>query len=522
MVVADGQVYRVDDKGVVHVAGDALTTPFAAVTFFAPDETVALHASFSCAQLQSYLDTLLPAANVPYAIRVSGNFPQLTVRSEPAQQKPYPPLADALAGQVVFKHHDITGSLIGFRLPDYLAGANVAGYHFHFIGADKQVGGHVLDCTTDAVTVAVDAIDDIQMDLPQQDAFRQATAPASASVQAGAKPLVVFGAYGTAIEEPWNQVVHRALLAAQEAGAIRYSYADKIGYTGDMGGVLRKAIAEVKPDMIFGDASGNETAVRKVAQEHPEIAFVFGSAEAPSAPNLSVFDSWTQEPAYLSGMLAGGLTKSNVVGVVAGFPEASVNRVVNAFSAGAEAVNPHVEVRTAFINSWFDPQAAGDAARAQIEAGADVIFGERTGAIEEAAAHGVYAIGNIMNQHDAAPDYVVSSVVWNMTPTVAYVIKQVRNGSYSAQDLSDFGTMAAGGAELAPINQQVAGGIPSALSAQIQAQRAAIISGRFQVPVDDSEPPASSKAAALGVFYRPAIHLIVCTTVFCGPASSIR
>ncbi|MCB0096994.1 MAG: acetolactate decarboxylase, partial [Caldilineaceae bacterium] len=490
MVMADGEVYRIDEQGVVRIADDDATTPFAAVTFFEAEETTTLQGVFTCAQLQGYLDARLPRHDVPYALRVEGAFSNLTVRSVPAQQTPYPPLADALAGQVIFEKQNIRGALIGFRLPDYLAGVNVAGYHFHFISDDRQIGGHVLDCTTDAVTVSADDIADIQVDLLQHDIFNPSTT-AVPNTQQDVEPLLVFGAYGTSVEEPWNQAIHRALLAAEEADDIRYSYVEQVGFSGQLDQVLRTAIAERSPAIIVGDTFGNEAAVTAIAQEHTEIAFVFGSDQGPRAPNLSVFDSWIHEPAYLAGMLAGGLTQTNVIGVVAGYPEGSVNRVVNAFSAGAAEINPQAQVRTTFINSWFDAQAAAAAAQTQITDGADVIFGERSGVIAAAANAGVYAIGNMIDQRDEAPDAVVSSVVWNMRPAIDYVIAQVRNGSYTAQNLIDFSTLAVGGAQLAPLNRDVSGSIPDELAAQIEVKAAEIVNGHFVVPVDSREPAAN-------------------------------
>lgn len=316
-----------------------------------------------------------------------------------------------------------------------------------------------------------------------------ATQPAAAE-----GPLVVFGAYATAIEEPWDGVIHTALQKAQDEGQITYSYTDDIGYAGDMERVLREVAEENKPAIIFGDAFGNEEAVRRVAADYPEIAFVFGSGGGPVEPNFSVFDNWIHEPAYLSGMLAGGLTKSNTIGVVGGLPVPEVNRIVNAFIAGAREVNPEVEVKTSFINSWFDPAAAKEAALAQIDAGADVLFAERFGVIEAAAENGLYAFGNMSDQKELAPEHVVSSPVWHMEPTVQYIIKQVGAGAYTAQDLKDFSMVAKGGASLAPINEAVTGGIPAELLEQVKAKEEAIKGGIFRVDITESQPPASSKA----------------------------
>jgi len=148
--------------------------------------------------------------------------------------------------------------------------------------------------------------------------------------------LKVFGAFATPIEEPWDGVIHAALNKAKDAGTIDYEYNENIGYSGDMERILREVADQKKPDIIFGDAFGNEEAVRRVAADYPKIAFVFGSGLGPSNPNTSVFDNWIHEPAYLCGMLAGGLTKSGTIGVVGGYPVPEVNRLVNAFIAGAK------------------------------------------------------------------------------------------------------------------------------------------------------------------------------------------
>lgn len=318
--------------------------------------------------------------------------------------------------------------------------------------------------------------------------------PAPAESQTPAdSTMLVYGAYATAIEEPWDGVIHAALNKAQADGKITYKYTDDIGYAGDMERVLREVAEKEKPAVIFGDAFGNEEAVRRVAKDYPAIAFVFGSGGGPAEPNFSVFDNWIHEPAYLSGMLAGGLTKSNVVGVVGGFPVPEVNRIVNAFVAGVKEVNPDVDVKTTFINSWFDPAAAKEAALAQVDAGADVLFAERFGVIEAAAEKGLYAFGNMSDQTSLAPQNVVSGPVWNMQPTVDYIISQVKAQAYTAQDLKDFSMFAKGGATLAPINTNVTGGVPQALLDQVQAKEEAIKSGLFRVDISESQPPASSK-----------------------------
>lgn len=297
-----------------------------------------------------------------------------------------------------------------------------------------------------------------------------------------------FGAFATPIEEPWVGVIHTALQKAANEGKIRYEFTDDIGYAGDMERVLREVAEKQKPTAIFGDAFGNEEAVRRVAKDYPEIAFVFGSGLGPAEPNMAVFDNWIHEPAYLCGLIAGGVTKSNVIGVVGGYPVPEVNRIVNAFINGVKEVNPDAKVLVTFINSWFDPAAAKEAALAQVDAGADVLFAERFGVIEAAVENGLLAFGNMSDQYELGPGHVLTGPVWNMTPTVEYVIKQIEAGTFTAQDLKDFSMVAKGGAYLAPFHGMESK-IPDNILSLVKQRDEEIKNGLFRVDIEE-EPPA--------------------------------
>lgn len=300
------------------------------------------------------------------------------------------------------------------------------------------------------------------------------------------KPLV-YGAFATPIEEPWDGVIHQALQKAADAGKITYEHQDNIGYSGDMEKVLRDIANTKKPAAIFGDAFGNEEAVRRVAKDFPKIAFVFGSGGGPAEPNVSVFDNWIHEPAFLCGMLAGGLTKSNIIGVVGAMPVPEVNRIVNAFKAGMKEINPNAKLKITFINSWFDPAAAKEAALAQIGSGADVLFAERFGVVEAAASKNLFVFGNMSDQNSLAPNFVVSGPVWDMTPTVDYVLKEIASGTFTAQDLKDFSMVAKGGASLAPFHG-LESKIPADLLKKVQDREQQIKSGLFRVDIAEAAP----------------------------------
>jgi len=314
-------------------------------------------------------------------------------------------------------------------------------------------------------------------------------APTATTAPTGSELPLFYGAYATPIEEPWDGVIHAALQKAAADGKIRYEYTDNIGYAGDMERVLREIATNQKPAAILGDAFGNEEAVRRVAAEFPAIAFAFGSGVGPAEPNMAVFDNWIHEPAYLSGMIAAGVSKSHIIGVVGGFPVAEVNRIVNAFIDGAKSINPDTKVIVTFINSWFDPAAAKEAALAQVDAGADVLFAERFGVIDAAKEKGLLAFGNMSDQNSPAPETVITGPVWNMTPTVDFLVAQVKAGSFTAMDLKDFSMIGKGGASLAPYHGMESK-IPADILTKVTDTEKQIKDGLFRVDIKE-EPPVS-------------------------------
>lgn len=309
---------------------------------------------------------------------------------------------------------------------------------------------------------------------------------------------LVYGVFATPLEEPWDGAIHAALEEAQDDGEIVYKYVDDVATSDAMERTLRDIATNEKPDAIMGDAFAAEEAVRKVAAEFPEIPFAFGSGEDPVEPNMSVFDNWLQDPAYLAGMLAGGLTTSNTIGVVAAMPIPEVNRIVNGFVFGVKEINPKATVKVSFINSFFDPAAAKQAATAQVAAGADVLFAEREGVIAAAEEADIPVIGMMVDQEEDAPGHVVTSLLWHMRPTVDAVVAQATSEP-AAADLGEYSFMKDGGSELAEINTDVVGGVPEELIGLVEEREAGIMDGSLVTPVDESEPKSSIKVGTVEV-----------------------
>jgi len=158
MIVYDGRVYQAKSDGTVIVAPDKETTPFAIVTYFDRDFAYTTDKPMNYTMLTDYLTASFPSKNTVYAVRISGTFPAVKVRSIPEQHEPYPSLVTAAANQSVFSFSNIRGTVIGFYLPGYMNGLNMPGYHLHFISDDRKSGGHILDFEAEAnTTIELDA-----------------------------------------------------------------------------------------------------------------------------------------------------------------------------------------------------------------------------------------------------------------------------------------------------------------------------------------------------------------------------
>ena len=171
MIALDGDYYQVKADGVAYPVQGNMTAPFAAVTRFEVDQTAALENAGNFTELARQLDRHLPSPNAFYALRIDGTFPYVQTRSVPAQEKPYPRLAEAVKNQSVFNFTNVTGSVVGIWAPEFAKGVNVPGYHLHFITEDRKAGGHILDIQVANATAQVDVTAGFAMQLPSSGDF---------------------------------------------------------------------------------------------------------------------------------------------------------------------------------------------------------------------------------------------------------------------------------------------------------------------------------------------------------------
>ncbi|MCR6633691.1 BMP family protein [Devosia sp.] len=287
------------------------------------------------------------------------------------------------------------------------------------------------------------------------------------------------------VEQQWASRLHNALVAAKDRGEIDYVYSENISNT-DYERVMRE-YAEQGVQLIVGEAFGVEQPARAVASEYPEISFLMGSSLPPVEPNFATFDNFIHEPSYLTGIVAGLKTESNKIGMVGGYAIPEVNRLMNAFKAGALSVNPDVTFSVSFINSWYDPPKAKEAAFAMVDAGADILYAERFGVSDAAKERGILAIGNVIDTSADYPGTILASALWHGEPMIDKAIADVKAGSFTASDYGIYAFMEYGGSSA--VYDEALAGVDAVAAAK--AKEAEIIAKTFTVEIDDTEPTST-------------------------------
>lgn len=287
------------------------------------------------------------------------------------------------------------------------------------------------------------------------------------------------------VEQQWASRLHNALVAAKDRGEIDYVYSENVTNT-DYERVMRE-YAEQGVALMVGEAFGVEQPARAVAADYPDIKFLMGSSLPPVEPNFATFDNFIHEPSYLTGMIAGAKTETNKIGMVGGYAIPEVNRLMNAFMAGALSVNPEVKFSVSFINSWYDPPKAKETAFAMVDAGADILYAERFGVSDAAKERGILAIGNVIDTAADYPGTILASALWHGEPMIDKAIADVKAGSFTASDYGIYAFMEHGGSS-AVYDEALAG---AEAVAAAKAKEAEIVAGTFTVEINDAEPAST-------------------------------
>jgi basic membrane protein A len=226
--------------------------------------------------------------------------------------------------------------------------------------------------------------------------------------------------------------------------------------------------------LIIGTSFGYMDPMVKVAGEFPNVAFVHISG-FKRAKNLATAFGRIEQPRYLTGLVAGSMTKSNIIGYVAAHPIPEVVRGINAFTLGVRAVNRKATVHVVWSNTWYDPGQEKEAAESLLSVGADVLaqHQDSPATIQAAAGKGKYAVGYNSDMSKFGPKTFLTAPVWDWGPMYVYFAKKVAAGAFTGEDV--WWGMDKGIVDIAPIGPMV----PASVKAAVMAKRTAMIAGKF-------------------------------------------
>lgn len=272
--------------------------------------------------------------------------------------------------------------------------------------------------------------------------------------------------------------------AVAAMSGVTTSYVESVPEGADAERIIRNMAAKGYK-IIFTTSYGYMDPTLKVAGEFPDTVFMHCSGYK-TAPNMGAYFGRMYQARYLTGMVAGSMTKSNILGYVAAFPIPEVIRGINAFALGAQKVNPKAEVRVVWTKTWYDPATEKEAAKSLLDVGADVIaqHQDSPGPQEAAQEKGVFSIGYNSDMSAFAPKSHLTSAVWNWGVYYTDVVARVRAGTWKSG--ADWWGMDKGVVDLAPFGPMV----PREVQDQVLAAKAELAAGRdavFAGPVADQK-----------------------------------
>ena len=220
--------------------------------------------------------------------------------------------------------------------------------------------------------------------------------------------------------------------------------------------------------------------IEEVAPNYPDVIFMWGGGDRKIAQNTGIYFGRMYEGRYLSGMVAGAMTKTNKIGYAAAIPIPEVIRGIDAFARGVDSVNPEAKIYVEWINEWYAPIHEKEVTESLIDKGCDIItnHSDSYAPAEAAEKRGVYFISYHSDLRAFAPDVFLTGVVWNWALVMTDIIEAVHDGSWSEYPDQDWWYgLADGGVKLAPYSDLV----PDEVINTVDERKQMIISGNFQI-----------------------------------------
>jgi basic membrane protein A len=310
----------------------------------------------------------------------------------------------------------------------------------------------------------------------------------SAIAAATKTPLKVgFITVGPVTDWGWNYAHNEGRLYLEKnlPQQVQTTVVEKIPESAEVERVMEKLIAQGNR-LIFSTSYGYLEPALRVAKRHSDVV-IMQAARPATANNLGSYVGSLYEAMYVSGIVAGRMTKKNNVGFVAAHPVPIILQYINAFTLGAHSVNPKVTVHVTWTNSWSDPPTEAEAAKGLIEAGADVIGvvqDSPTAVVQTAEKEGAYSIGNHADLNKFAPKGWLTGGKWNWGPYYVKVANSVIANTW--KPASDSLGMKDGAIELSSFGPSV----PKSVQQEATAARKKIVQGEliiFKGPLKDRD-----------------------------------
>jgi simple sugar transport system substrate-binding protein len=263
-----------------------------------------------------------------------------------------------------------------------------------------------------------------------------AAAPASVAAASApkAEPLKIAFAYlGTAGDHGWTYAHDQARKAIEKefGDKIVVSTVENVPESADAERIFRDMAGQGNK-LIFGTSFGYMEPMLKVAADFKDAKFEHATG-FKQTDNLRSYDSRSYMGAYMAGIIAGKMTKSNTLGVVGSIPVPEVIRNINAYTLGAQSVNPKIKTKVVWIGSWFDPPKETEAAQSLINGGADVLLQntDSTAVLQTAEKNKKYAFGWDSDMSKFAPEAHLASAIINWTPYYSKAVHDVLDGKWT-------------------------------------------------------------------------------------------
>ena len=316
-----------------------------------------------------------------------------------------------------------------------------------------------------------------------------APAPAPAAPAAEApkpEPLKIGFAYvGPVGDGGWSYAHDQARkkLEAEFGDKIQTSYVESVPEGPDAERVLRDMVTQGNK-VIFGTTFGYMDVMQKLGEEFKDVRFEHATGYKTSE-NVRTYDSRTYEGAYLAGIIAGAMTKTNTLGVVGSVPIPEVLRNLNSFTLGAQSVNPKIKTKVVWVNEWFSPPKEAEAATSLINGGVDVMYQNTNSpaVLKTAEERGMRAFGKDGDMSAFAPKAHLGSAVIDWTPYYTKVVTDTLGGQWQS------GNFWWGVKEGAIDLLKIADDVPQDIKDRVAKARAGLKDGSFAVwtgPVKDN------------------------------------